>query len=305
VIFDDLRLPVVEEGHFVGWRYMDPLEFDQVCGRAGRPGFDEEGMCIIHAEDMRQAKLFIKKYLTPDPPSLDTEYPLKDMVLVVMSRLVYATLSDVVRNVRHSFTHKDVSEQEVKSILDALAHYNFVATDGNGYSITGKGIAVSYSYIDVDTAFYYVDALENGRDFKEAILSSTKVQEASKGRNISGVIEAWIAGLDEKEILRQTENLTRSDFLRLVDTVAWQAFAMYRLAKALDHSSTDLILRFYLQVKHGVPLGALALVQIPGIGRKRALELYNAGIHNKKELCAKRDVATRILGEKAVKYICR
>jgi len=295
----------VEDGHFTGWRYMDPLEFDQICGRAGRPGFDEEGMCIIQAEDMRQAKLFVKKYLTPDPPELDTEYPIKDMVLVIMSRLVYATLPDVVRNVKYSFTHRNVSEQEVKSALDTLTHYGFLATDGNGYGITSKGIAVSYSYIDVDTAFYYVDALESGCDFKEAILSSVKVQEASKGRDLSGVVQAWIAGVDEKEILRQVENFTRTDLSRLVDTVAWQAFAMYRLAKALDNKDTDLILRYYLQVKHGVPLGALALVQLPGIGRKRALELYNAGIHNKKELCAKRDVATRILGEKAVKYICR
>ncbi len=305
VIFDDLRLPVVEEGHFAGWRYMDPLEFDQICGRAGRPGFDEEGMCIIHAEDMRQAKFFIKKYLVPDPPLLDTEYSLKDMVLVIMSRLVYANLDKVVKNVHYSFTHRNASEQEIKSILDSLVSHGFVVTDGKGYSITGKGIAVSYSYIDVDTAFYYVDALESGRNFKEAVLSSSKVQEASKGRNLTGVVDAWIAGVDEKTILKQVDNFTRPDFLRYIGTVAWQAFAMYRLAKALNKDNVDLILRFYLQIKYGVPFGALALIQLPGIGRKRAIELYNAGIHNKRELCNKRDIAIKILGEKAVNYICR
>jgi helicase len=305
VIFDDLRLPVVEEGHFVGWRHMDPLEFDQICGRAGRPGFDEEGMCIIHAENMKEAKLLAKRYLAWNPPPLDTRYPLKDMVLVVMSRLVYAPLDRIVKNVRYSYTHRGASEKEVESILDSLVDHGFVASDGDGYSITGKGIAVSYSYIDVDTAFYYIDTLETGRNFKEAILSSVKVQESAKGKNLAGVLEAWVTGVDEKFILNQMENFTRSDLLRFVDTVAWQAFSLYRLAKVLDKGDANAILRFYMEVKHGVPFGALSLVELPGIGRKHALDLYNAGVHNKRELCEKLDVTTRILGDKVVKYLCR
>ncbi len=305
VVFDDLRLPVIIDGHFSGWRHMDPLEFDQICGRAGRPGFDDEGMCIIQAQDMRQAKLFIKRYLAPDPPLLSTEYALKDMVLVIMSRLVYATLDRIVKNVRFSFTHKNTPEGEIKSILNGLEAHGFIASDGNGYSITGKGLAVSYSYIDVDTAFYYMDALDSRRDYKEAVLYSTKVQEASKGRDLSGVLDAWIDGIDEKFILREVDNFSRTDLVRFVDTVAWQAFAMYRLAKTLNKGDANTILRFYLQVKYGVPFGALGLISLPGIGRKHALELYNAGIHNKNDLCAKREVSAKILGEKAVKYICR
>jgi helicase len=305
VIFDDLHLPIIVDGHFAGWKFMDPLEFDQVCGRAGRPGFDEEGLCVIQAQDMRQASFFMRKYLNPEPPKLSTDYPLKDLVLVTMSRLVYAPLEKIVQNVHYSYTHRNTPEKDIRAILEGLVDHDFVSRDETGYSITGKGIAVSYSYIDVDTAFYYINALDAGRDFRDAVLYSSKVQEATKGRELSGVLDAWIHGVDEYQIVRSVDSFSRADLERFVTTVSWQAFAMYRLAKVLGKKEAGKILSFYLSVKFGVPRDVVPLMSLPGIGRKRAILLHDSGIKSKEDLCVKREVSAKILGDKAVKYMCR
>lgn len=309
VVFDDVRLPVIEEGRFVGWRNLSSIEFDQICGRAGRPGFDEEGLCVIDAENVYQAREFVKRYLQPVTPKLDVEYPLIDLVLVVVARLVYAEVERIYRDVRYSFSHKDVSLEEVRDVLARLEDYDFVHHDtgfGNdAYSITGKGVAVAYSYIDVDTASYYISGLNRDIDFQDLVFRNKKVLEASKGKDVEAVVQAWLSGMDERAIVKGLDNFSVNDLNRLVSTIAWQTFALYRLAKTLDYVDAKKILYFHLQLREGVPIGALPLVQLPGIGRKRALALYGQGIHNKTELCSSRDVAEKIIGQKAVDYLCR
>ena len=64
-IFYDLSLPESDErGEFKGWRDLDPSEFKQIAGRAGRRGFDNEGYAIVIAETAREMERIRQKYFT-------------------------------------------------------------------------------------------------------------------------------------------------------------------------------------------------------------------------------------------------
>ena len=60
----------------------------------------------------------------------------------------------------------------------------------------------------------------------------------------------------------------------------------------------------FLEARYGVPSKALALVQLPGIGRKRAIELMRNGIYNKGELCQNKEIASKVISKKMIEVIC-
>ena len=305
VIFDDVRLPIIEQGRFSGWRELTSMEFDQICGRAGRPGFDEEGMCIVEAENEYELRKFMKKYIKGDPVPLSPNHNIYDLLIAVLTRLLWAEEDRLYRNVTYSLSFRDVSYRTFKDALEEMRKFEIVGWDGRGWYITRYGQAVGYSYLDIESAGHYIQGLKQNKDFKELILTSPKVLEASKGEDPSWIIDAWINGMDEKAILKHTQRMGYSDLSRLVSTVAWQSFGLYRIMNALDmKEESKKVLYYYLQVSNGVPLQALALIQIPGIGRKRAIALLNAGIRSKSDICLKRNTAIQILGETMVRYLC-
>ena len=306
VIFDDVRLPVVEQGRFVRWREMSYMEFEQVCGRAGRPGFDTEGMCVVLAENERDLRHYINKFVRGEVNELRPSHNIYDLIIAVMTRHLWSTLDHIYEDVRRSLTFRDYPFERLKSDIDYLVQWKVLGYDGSGFYITKNGQAVGYSYLDIESAVHYIRGIENGADLKELILTSPKVKDASKGEDPKWVIEAWTNGVDEKTILKHSQKLTITDLNRFVSTVSWQAFGLYRILRALDYKEdAKKVLLFHLSVRYGVPVGALALIQLPGIGRKRAMELYSEGIHSKEELCKRKDISKKVLGEKMVGVLCR
>ena len=306
VVFDDVRLPVIESGRFVGWKFINSMEFDQICGRAGRPGFDDEGLCIVDAQDMREAQKFIKRYVEGQDPELVLEYDIRELVLTVITRKMFTDFDTVLRNVRYSLSFQDATERDVRYALDVLKDYDMIGENDLGFYVTPYGRAVATSYIDIETAGHFVEGIELGKPFKEIIYNSPKVLASAKGEDASWVINAWISGIDEKEILNHTDKLGYSDLTRLVGTVAWQSFALYRVLRSLGKDEdAKKVLSFHLSVAKGVPLDVVSLVSIPGIGRKKAMELRAKGVTSRAEICEKRDASKPILGEKMVNYLCQ
>jgi len=107
-------------------------------------------------------------------------------------------------------------------------------------------------------------------------------------------------------MIQTTKNMTLTDLNKLLEAINWQLYGVYRITKALDHKELSETLRMtFLEARYGVPRSALALVKLPGIGRKRAIELMRNGIHNKTELCENREVSSKVTGRKMIEVICR
>jgi len=310
VIFDDLKLPIVEYGRFMGWKSITPIEFDQICGRAGRPGYDEEGLCIIEASNVREAERLTKKYFSNDYGALEGHHVLEDFLLAFISKYLYTKPDEIFDAVKHSLTFKEIDQNEVNEKLEFLKENGILGYDSTGYYITAYGRAVAESYFDVKDAIAYRNVLEKDNidedEIINAVMKNEDVLNASKGENIKIIFENWIKGVDEKMIVKATKNMSFNDFNKLIQTINWQLYGVYRITKALAKMDlADKLRMLFLETRYGVPSQALALVQLPGIGRKRSIELLRNGIHNKGELCKAKEIASNVIGKKMVEVICR
>ena len=310
VIFDDLKLPIVEYGRFIGWKAITPIEFDQICGRAGRPGYDEEGLCIIEASNIREAEKLTKKYFTNEYGNLEGHHTLEDFLLAFISKYLYIRPDDIFNAIKHSLTFKEIPKEEINEKLEFLNENGILGFDNTGYYVTVYGRAVAESYFDVEDAIAYRNVLEknnvNEKEIIDTVMNNENVLNASKGENIKIIFENWIKGVDEKMIVKATKNMSYNDFNKLIQTINWQLYGVYRITKALMKKElADRLRLLFLEARYGVPSSALALVQLPGIGRKRSIELLRNGIHNKTELCQNKEIASKIIGRKMVEVICR
>jgi len=310
VIFDDLKLPIVEYGRFIGWKAITPIEFDQICGRAGRPGYDEEGLCIIEASNIREAEKLTKKYFTNEYGNLEGHHTLEDFLLAFISKYLYIRPDDIFNAVKYSLTFKEIPKEEINEKLEFLNENGILGFDNTGYYVTVYGRAVAESYFDVEDAIAYRNVLEknnvNEKEIIDTVMNNENVLNASKGENIKIIFENWIKGVDEKMIVKATKNMSYNDFNKLIQTINWQLYGVYRITKALMKKElADRLRLLFLEARYGVPSSALALVQLPGIGRKRSIELLRNGIHNKTELCQNKEIASKVIGRKMVEVICR
>ncbi|CAJ31683.1 Holliday junction branch migration helicase [Betalipothrixvirus puteoliense] len=310
VIFDDLKLPIIEYGRFLGWRSLTPIEFDQICGRAGRPGYDEEGLCVIEATDMKEAEKLKRRYFNVDYGNLTPHHVLEDFILATVSKYVYMKEDKLKRVAKFTLSFKDLGEDEIIETANKLVEAKILGHDGTGYYTTTYGRAVAESYFDVRDAIAYKDVLDKENvtveDIMNAVLENRNVLDASKGENVRMIFENWIKGVDDKIIVKSTKGMSLHDLNKLVETLAWQTYGVYRISKALGKVELAKKLQMlYLETRYGVPSEALALVRLPGIGRKRAVQLMRAGIHNKTDLCTNKTTAKSVLGEKMVEVICR
>jgi len=310
VIFDDLKLPIVEYGRFMGWKQITPIEFDQICGRAGRPGYDEEGLCIIEASNIREAERLIKKYFTNEYGNLEGHHTLEDFLLAFISKYIYTKPNEIFDAVKHSLTFKDIDQSEVNEKLEFLKENGILGFDNTGYYVTVYGRAVAESYFDVKDAIAYRKVLEkndvSGEEIIDAVMNNENVLNASKGENVKIIFDSWIKGVDEKTIIKTTKNMSYNDLNKLIQTINWQLYGVYRITKALMKKElADRLRLLFLEARYGVPSSALALVQLPGIGRKRSIELLRNGIHNKTELCQNKETSSKVIGKKMIEVICR
>jgi helicase len=91
------------------------------------------------------------------------------------------------------------------------------------------------------------------------------------------VLIDWINERSEDEILKKY-NVEPGDLLRLVQTSEWLLYAMYELAKL--YRQQDLLRKLSelrIRVKNGIKSELLSLIQLEGVGRRRARSLFNSG----------------------------
>ena len=310
VIFNDLKLPIIEYGRFVGWKSITPIEFDQICGRAGRPGYDEEGLCIIEASNVREAERLTRKYFSNDYGALEGHHILEDFLLAFISKYLYAKPDEIIEATKHSLSFKDIDQSEINEKLEFLKENGILGYDNSGYYVTVYGRAVAESYFDVKDAIAYRSVLERDNvtedEIIDAVMNNENVLNSAKGENVKIIFENWVKGVDEKIIIKATKNMSYNDLNKLIQTINWQLYGVYRITKALVKPDlADKLRMLFLEARYGVPSQALALVQLPGIGRKRSIELLRNGIHNKTELCQNKEIASKVVGKKMVEVICR
>lgn len=97
------------------------------------------------------------------------------------------------------------------------------------------------------------------------------------------MLEDWAQELDEDQITERY-GIGPGDIRGKVDTAEWLLGAAERLAGELNTGAVSSIRNAKQRVAHGVNEELIDLVQVRGVGRVRARQLYDAGITSRSEL---------------------
>jgi helicase len=307
VVIHDIRLPVIENGIFKGWRYLSRNEIEQMLGRAGRPGFEKEGVGVIVVHNDYEAR-YIRKVITGEYDELKGSLDLYNAILIytaIHSLVEKEKIENAIRQY-FSFYNKDISKDEIDEAIDILTTHGILGRDelGNIYATKYAKVA-SEVYLDLEDMIYFKEITDDyGTEIDVSIIANApKVKKAFRGDTEKALI-MWTNGDDVEEIIAESSdpkaNVTINDFKNFIDTATWQSYALFHILSKIDDKRKMDGLKVWLSVRHGVPFGVVNLMNLRGIGRKLAIMLYENGYTKKKEICGDKERVKAILSQEGL-----
>jgi helicase len=321
------------------------MEYKQMAGRAGRPGFDKEGEAVIVVRNKKEAEKVFKKYILSPPEPIESrlgnESAFYSFLLGIISSEKKISEDDLEDYAMDTLLDKDVAEKYVKRGITWLRDNEFIAGDDE-LVLTRFGKRVADLYINPFTAKVFKDYLtKSDKSCNIAYLhlvaytpdgptvSVTRseleelVDEAPcplfieepededefynyvSALKVAMIINDWIEEVDEDVILGRY-GIGSGDLRSIIDTMDWLTYSGYNVAKVLDlKEHYDALYTLNLRVKDGVKEELLDLVKIQGVGRKRARILYNHGIKKPEDVVMNVDKVKSLLGQKIGEKIAK
>jgi helicase len=290
-----------------GGEDMTVMEYKQLAGRAGRPGFDKEGLAVIVAKNSRQRSVFFQRYVNgtvePVVSRLSDQRRLRFHVLGLVAS-GFSTHQEL-----SAFFGKTLAQMHDKGLMDKvdsavsyLEAAKFVKHEAGGWRATKLGKRVADLYIDPLSARIILSRLEDvekagpkADDMALLTICSTPDVESlphiqpaldwfsgyddfdASAVAKASVLKAWIEEVGEATIGSRF-GAAPGDIYVLTESATWVAQAAADLATMVGHrTAARVFLTLSERIKHGVRAELLPLCSIPGVGRVRARALYNAG----------------------------
>ena len=298
-------------------------EYKQMCGRAGRPRYDEYGEAIIISNSVEEAfDQYINAELEPIRSTLRDERVLRRHILASIA------MSDGMkeRELYEFFSRTLLTEQyDSKYIIPKFnAALEYLTVEGmieytDTLNATRFGRRVSMLYIDPESAVMMRSALSKirrvkrltvgllhvitecpdfyprlqlrSKDLDEAIMLIDEhadefideADEHSISRSLLALY-AWINEYSEKR-LYESLGVEPGDMYRMIEVSDWLLYSMHSIAELLGKRSIlkDIDI-LRKRVKYGVKEELIPLVMLEGIGRARARALFNAGFTDLKSI---------------------
>jgi len=302
-----------------GAESMTVMEYKQLAGRAGRPGYDEAGLSIVVARSSKQAHEYLRGYVRAEPEPVASRLAdprsIRFHVLALVATEGLATPGDLRR-----FFSETLAARQDPSVLDRipmalrwLEAVGMLRRRSAGYVPTRIGRTVARLYVMPETAITLLKGMrtllsgdmdDEERTFRALVVvcSSPDVPEVP-GLQVtlnavyqfsdevpvsvlarSLVLKAWIDEVSEQEIYR-TYNAAPGDLYVLREASSWVARAGAELAAVIGAAEhRRLFDELSRRLEHGVRPELLDLCSVPDIGRVRARILYAHGIRTVGEL---------------------
>lgn len=317
-------------------KMISVMEYKQMSGRAGRPGFDEVGEALIFTrrEDMLE-EVFNKYIKNPEIEHLESrlivESNMENFILEFITSRKYCTMKELKNGISSTFAYHQyggIDDKRIERMVNKLLDAGFVNEENGKFVITKLGKRVSELYISPETARLMVKVLMEFDDLckynylqllglteNSPILSTSgenylrydenckEVFEENEflydsSNKLASIILDWIEEVDEDDICDKY-SIGSGDLRNYIETLEWLAYSASEISKVLGLKKHEEELRkLTFRISKGVKEELLNLILIPGVGRRRARALYNAGIKTVEELLDNKEKVIRLFGER-------
>jgi helicase len=293
---------------------MSVMEYKQLAGRAGRPGFDREGLAVIVAKNSRQRSLLMEKYVLGEVEPIRSRLPDQRRLRFHLLGLVSGGVSDdlsieSIVGKTLGARQDNMLAEKAASALQYLEAAKFITRAENGWRPTRLGRRVADMYIDPLTARIILSKLDEveGADPSKredlALLTICATPDVESPPNIqpaldwfreydydpqtlakATVLKAWINEMGDSSIADRF-GAAPGDIYVLCESASWVSQSASELATLVGKKkSASFFLVLSDRIRHGVKEELLPLTAMPGIGRVRARALFNAGIRRVEDL---------------------
>lgn len=307
-----------------GYDYIPVLEVKQMCGRAGRPQYDEYGEAVLVARHEEDVEALLENYVLAPPEAIEsklgTEPALRMHLLAAVATGHVQTEKELRAFMERTFFahQRDLHtiEASVEGVLAFLEREGFLRRE-ELLRPTLFGRRTSDLYIDPlsavvlreahespkpGDAFAYLHAVAATPDMPKLYLgrkdyewvpekaqaSELLVQPEDEDFLLAEVKTASLleAWIDEtpEDDLTRRLNVGPGDVRRLVQSAEWLLYAMHELGRLFNKQRMPALARLLPRLRYGVKEELLDLVSLRGVGRVRARALFARGLRTKEDL---------------------
>ncbi|MBI3413564.1 MAG: DEAD/DEAH box helicase [Candidatus Aenigmarchaeota archaeon] len=155
-----------------GWSYIPVLDYQQMCGRAGRPQFDTHGESILIAKSLNEGEDLAERYIMGETEEIYSKLASEPVLRVQILALIATETCNSIQSVYDFFSrtfyglqYGSSSElaEKIDAIIDFLKGQRFVEQLDDKLRATVIGKRVSELYIDPDTAVKIIAGLKNSK----------------------------------------------------------------------------------------------------------------------------------------------
>jgi len=176
-----------------GYQYIPVLEYHQMCGRAGRPGYDTYGEAITVASSKDDEEDIVEKFIRGPPEPIYSKLAVEPVLRTYLLSLIASnfvktkkSIMDFFEKTFWAFQFKDMTHLEkiISKMLHLLEEWDFISSSQKEaefqsasdildlkYRATHLGQRVAELYLDPLTAHYLCECLDRAKDTELHIFS--------------------------------------------------------------------------------------------------------------------------------------